>query len=139
MTTPVKPVKEQRPTILVIEDEPSLADIYSTSFGAAGLDVAVAGDGVEGLELALRTRPELILLDLVLPIKDGFEVLRDLKSNPRTKDIPVIILSNLGQDYEVKHGMDLGAACFLVKTEVEPAKLVQKVKAFLDGRTDCRR
>ncbi len=137
MTTPAKQAETKR-TILIIEDEPALADIYSTSLRAEGFEAPVAGDGVEGLEMALRTLPDLVLLDLVLPIKDGFEVLKDIKSDPRTSGIPVIILSNLGQEYEVKHGLDLGAACFLVKTDVEPAKLVQKVKAFLAGQTDCR-
>lgn len=117
--------------VLVIEDEPSLRDIYTTKLRIEGFQVSEAGDGVEGLDVAIDKSPDVILLDVVLPIKDGFEVLKDLKANPRTKHIPVIILSNLGQEYEVKRGMTLGAENFLTKANLTPAKIVEEVRTLI--------
>jgi len=117
--------------ILVIEDEPALRDIFSTKLRMEGFEVIEAGDGIEGFDAAIQEAPDLVLLDVVLPVKDGFEVLKDLKDNPRTRSIPVTILSNLGQDYEIKQGMALGARGFLTKANLTPAKLVEEVKGAL--------
>ncbi len=125
--------KNVKGRLLIIEDEPALADIYATMMKTAGYEVALALDGVDGLEKALRGQPDLIMLDLIMPLKDGFEVLRDLKLNDTTKGIPVIIMSNLGQDFEVKRGLELGAAQFLVKTDIDPATLVDKIGEVLAG------
>ena len=123
------------PKILLIEDEPALRDIYSTKLRMEGFEVHEAGDGIEGLDAAIADAPELILLDVILPIKDGFEVLKDLKANPATAPIPVIILSNLGQEYEVKRGMALGAKGFFTKANLSPGGLVDEVrKALADGK-----
>ena len=127
--------KDAKVTLLVIEDEPALADIYSTKLKMAGYEVIHAYDGVEGLEKALHDRPALILLDLILPLKNGFEVLQDLKQDPTTRDIPVIIMSNLGQDFEIKRGLSLGAVRFLIKTSIDPSEMVVQVRAALsDGQ-----
>jgi len=122
----------KNPMILVIEDEPGLADIYTTKLKMSGFDVMNSFDGVDGLETALRERPALIMLDLILPLKDGFEVLRDLKQNPATRDIPVIIMSNLGQDFEVKRGLALGADQYLIKTSIDPTGLAETARQVLD-------
>lgn len=116
----------RKPTVLIVEDEPALADIYSTKFEMEGFHTLQGADGIEGLALALQHLP-----DLALPLKDGFEVLQDLKANPKTRGIPVIILSNLGQDYEVKRGLALGAARFLVKAAVDPNRIVAEVTDLL--------
>jgi len=120
--------------VLLVEDEPALNEIYTIKLQNAGLEVISTFNGVEGLDAALANMPAIILLDLIMPLKDGYEVLRDLKSNPKTKDIPVIIFSNLGQDYEVKRGMALGALQFMVKAETDPADLVKRVKDVLAGQ-----
>lgn len=117
--------------ILVIEDEPALRDIYSTKLRIEGFDVIEAEDGIEGFDVAIRRSPAIILLDVVLPIKDGFEVLKDLKANPKTANIPVMILSNLGQEYEVKRGIALGAECFLTKANLTPTHIVEQVRKVL--------
>lgn len=117
--------------VLLIEDEPSLRDIYATKLRLDGFDVIEAGDGVEGFSAAIESSPHVVLLDIVLPIKDGYEVLKDLKGNPRTKDIPVIILSNLGQEFEVKQGIALGAKRFLTKANLTPSKMVDEVRSVL--------
>jgi len=117
--------------VLIIEDEPALRDIYSTKLRIDGFEVVEAADGIEGFDVAIHHIPDIILLDVVLPIKDGFEVLKDLKANPKTRDIPVVILSNLGQGYEVKRGMALGAAAFLTKANLTPVQIVEEVRKVL--------
>ncbi|HTM68006.1 MAG TPA: response regulator [Candidatus Binatia bacterium] len=117
--------------VLIIEDEPALRDIYSTKLRIDGFDVLEAGDGIEGLDAAIQYAPAMVLLDVVLPIKDGFAVLKDLKDNPKTREIPVIILSNLGQGYEVKRGMQLGAEAFLTKANLTPVQIVEEVRKLL--------
>ncbi len=118
--------------VLIIEDEPALRDIYATKLEGDGFEVIQASDGSQGLNAAIQYLPDIILLDVIMPVKDGFETLQDLKLNPTTKDIPVVILSNLGQSYEVKRGMDLGAEDFLTKANLIPAKIAEKVKAILE-------
>ncbi len=118
--------------VLIIEDEPALRDIYATKLRMEGFDVLEAADGVEGLDKAAHDGPEIILLDVILPIKNGFEVLKDLKANPKTSAVPVVILSNLGQDYEVKQGIALGAECFLTKANLTPARMVSEVRKVIE-------
>ena len=125
------PTKSTNETILVIEDEPSLRDIYATKLGIEHFKVLQAADGIEGFDMAIQGQPSLILLDVVLPIKDGFDVLKDLKANPRTSAIPVIIMSNLSQPYEVKRGLALGAECFLTKANLTPDRIIEEVRRVL--------
>lgn len=117
--------------ILLIEDEETLVDIYSTKLNLEGFEVIVARDGILGVNLALKHLPDLILLDIILPQRDGFDVLTKLKQNPQTKKIPVIIISNLGQEYEIKKGLSLGAVKFLTKTNYTPAQVVEEIKKVL--------
>lgn len=123
--------KHAAQTILLIEDEPALRDIFSTKLRMEGFDVIEAGDGVEGFAAAIERPPSLILLDVVLPIKDGFAVLKDLKDHPKTKEIPVVFLTNLGQDFEVRKGMSLGAKNFLTKANLTPASLVDEIRKII--------
>ncbi|MEA3249756.1 MAG: response regulator [Patescibacteria group bacterium] len=125
--------KSNKGTVLIVEDEPALSDIYATKLVAEGYDVIAALDGVEGFNKAVNHLPSIILLDIVLPIKNGFDVLRDLKLNPKTADIPVIILSNLGQSYEIKRGFNLGAIAFLTKANLLPSQVVNEVNKALSG------
>lgn len=125
------PAGKKKAKILIIEDEPALRDIYATKLEAEDYTVIQAGDGAEGLNSAIQNLPDIILLDIILPVKDGFEVLKDLRLNPKTKDIPVVILSNLGQTYEVKRGLDLGAEAFLTKANLVPAKIAEKINSVL--------
>lgn len=118
-------------SVLLVEDEPALCDIYSTKLLMSGYEVAIAHNGVEGLEQARGGHPQIVLLDIIMPVKDGFEVLQELKADPATKGIPVILLSNLGQDPEIKKGMDLGAARFLIKANLTPQHVVEEVERVL--------
>ena len=129
---PVSQEKNAMPhRILLVEDEPALRDIYATKLRMEGFEVIEAADGVDGFDKAVQEHPGLILLDILMPLKSGFEVLRDLKANQSTAAIPVIIMSNLGQDYEIKQGASLGAECFLTKANMTPAKMVEEVRRVI--------
>lgn len=114
--------------ILVIEDDPTLNKIYETKLKLAGYEVKIATNGDTGLSDARSFAPDLIILDLLLPKKDGFEVLTELKKNGATKHIKVLITSNLGEDDNVKKSMSLGAAGYVIKTNSSIGELVAKVK-----------
>ncbi len=118
--------------ILLVEDDFFLSDIYQTKLAVEEYDVVVAQDGLEGLEKAQKENPDLILLDIMLPKMDGLEVLKKLKSEAITKNIPVILLSNLGQEFVVKGGMNLGAVDYLLKSDLTPREVIDKIKKYLD-------
>jgi len=121
--------------ILIVEDEEYLADMYKMKFEHEGYDVQVAVDGETGIELANSLQPDLILLDIVLPKMNGFQVMRTLREHPKTKRLKVYFLSNLGQDEEIEQGMKEGADGFLIKTDVTPAQLVECVEKIFAGET----
>jgi len=117
--------------ILLIEDDPRLIDIYLTKFEHEGYNYKHAGDGEAGILEAKAFRPDIILSDIILPKKDGFAVLKSLKEDSETKDIPVILLTNLGQEDDVKKGMELGAVNYLIKTNCTPAQVVDEIQKVL--------
>ncbi len=117
--------------VLIVEDEEMLVNMYISKFEKEGFDPIKALNGKNGLELADKENPEIILLDVIMPEMDGFMVLKELKSNSKTKNIPVIMLTNLGQDEDVKKGNELGAKDYLVKANLTPAQVVDKVKEIL--------
>jgi DNA-binding response OmpR family regulator len=117
--------------ILVVEDEKALNDMYRMWLEAHDFEVVTADNGVTGIEKAIHEMPSLIVLDVLLPKKDGFEVLSELRGNPKTKKIPVIILSSLDQDFEQRQGLHLGAEKYLVKTNISPDILFETVSNLL--------
>lgn len=120
----------QKIVIIVIEDDEILAKVLATELQDAGFEVAQAFDGEAGLALVQSKQPDLVLLDLILPKKSGFEVLEELKKSPATKDIPVIILTLLGEDQDIKKGLALGANDYLVKSQHAVGEIVEKIKHF---------
>ena len=121
--------------ILFIEDDRFIADMYTMGLETSGWTVDVAHDGAEGLRMALEAPPALVLLDLLLPRMDGFEVLRQMRANERTRNIPVLILSNAsglgGREQEARQ---LGIEDWMVKASTTPAALVNKIGRILaDG------
>lgn len=121
----------EKPTILLVEDDPMISTMYRTKFTMEGETIELAADGKTGLEMALALHPKVILLDIILPKMDGFTVLKELKKNPETKKIPVILLTNLGQNEDVKKGKELGADDYFVKSNHTPGEIVERVKALL--------
>jgi len=112
----------------MIEDDIFFRKLYRDKLVREGFEFIEATNGIEGLNKVMSENPDLVLLDLMLPRKNGFDVLKDIKANPNTKDIPVIILSNLGQESDVKEALDLGAQDYLIKTEVRLSEVIDKVK-----------
>ena len=117
--------------VLVVEDDIFLSQLLSTRLEKAGIYVLKASDGEEALEIIKKERPNLVLLDIILPKKSGFEVAEEVASNPMLRSIPIIITSNLGQDSDVERGKSLGVVEYLVKAKVNVDDLVAKVQSYL--------
>lgn len=117
--------------ILVVEDDKYLSGAYRVKLLKMGFEVRTAGDGEEALEVLETFTPDLILLDLVMPRKDGFSTLEDIKKNDAWKAIPVLIATNLGQKEDIERGMKLGAVDYLVKTDTSVDEFVNKINNVL--------
>ncbi len=117
--------------VLLVEDDRDLIEMYETKFKMEGFEVLKAENGIDALELVKQEKPIIILLDIVMPELDGFQVLRSLKNDPATKAIPVILLTNLSQESDIKKGVELGAADYLVKANFTPNEVVAKVRKVL--------
>jgi len=117
--------------ILVVEDDKFLRELISRDLVKEGYDVVEAVDGEKGIESIKKENPDLVLLDLILPGIDGFEVLSRMKSDPALSQIPVIILSNLGQRDDIERGLELGASDYLIKAHFTPNEIIEKIKTML--------
>jgi DNA-binding response OmpR family regulator len=117
--------------ILVVEDDRYLSGAYKVKLLKMGFDVQTASDGDEALAVLRNYRPDLILLDLIMPVKDGFTTLTEIKNDENLKNIPVIIATNLGQKEDIEKGMKLGAVDYLVKTDTSIDDFVNKIKGVL--------
>ena len=120
--------------ILIIEDDFFIRELYERQFEKEGFVIDGALDGPEGLLKANKVQPDLILLDIMLPKMNGLDLLRTLKSKPETKDIPVILLTNLGQESVIKEGFQLGAEGYLIKSAYTPSQIIEEVKEFMAKR-----
>jgi len=118
-------------TILMIEDESSFRQIYLDMFKAEGYNVLIAEDGEKGWDLAQEKKPDLIILDLVLPGLQGFEVLKRIRSDAGTKDIPILVATVLGTYVDVRKGLDLGATDYMVKGFFGPREVLMKISSIL--------
>ncbi len=116
-------------SVLVVEDDKLLSDLLARKFTAEKFKILYAPTGERALEILKEEKPDLILLDILLPGIDGFEVLRQAKASQMSADIPVIILSNLGQESDIEMGKKLGAVEFLVKVSLTLDEIVEKVRA----------
>lgn len=116
--------------ILIVEDDRFIIDIYSTKLKEEGYEVLIAENGEKALE-QIEKNPDLILLDIVLPGMDGWEILREIKKREKTKSIPVLVLSNLSQKSEVEKAFKLGATKYLVKSNFTPSQVIAQIKECL--------
>ena len=126
-------VATQEIHVLLVEDDTFLANIYQKKFEMEGFKITAVDNGQAGLDTARKLKPDVILLDILLPKMDGFTVLENLKKSDDTKDIPVILLTNLGQKDDVEKGVNLGAVDYLIKAHFKPAETVEKVRKALEG------
>lgn len=118
-------------TILIVEDDKFLRELIAQKLIKEGYKVLEAIDGEEGLKKTQEEKPDLVLLDLILPGIDGFEVLTNIKKDPELGQIVVIILSNLGQREDVERGIKLGAADYMIKAHFTPGEIIEKVNSLL--------
>jgi len=113
--------------ILLIEDEQLMIELLERKLNQEGYEVSVARDGVEGLEKMREEKPDLILLDIIMPKMGGFEVMEEINKDVELKKIPVIVISNSGQPVELDRAQRLGAKDWLIKTEFDPQEVLDKV------------
>ena len=119
--------------IALIEDDEVLSIVMQEELGKAGFDVLIAADGEKGIKLVKSQKPDLVLLDLMLPKKSGFEVLQELKKDPKTKNIPVVILTSLSLDEGIQKALRLGADDYFVKSQHTSLELVEMIRNFFVG------
>ncbi len=124
-----------KPVVLLVEDDPFLYKVLSARLKDEGMDVTVASDGEEAVADAIKLVPTLMLLDLILPKKSGFEVLKELRKNKSCANLPVVVLSNLGQQDDVAQMEKLGIREYLVKADYSLTEMVEKVKEHLSEIT----
>jgi len=127
-------IKTMNYKILFIEDDPFLSDIYMTKFEEVGYDIDISNDGEEGLKKIRENKPDIVLLDIVLPKRSGLEILEEIKNDSTLKHIPVLILSNLGMDQNFDKAKSLGAAGYLVKSQYTPSEVVAEVEKILKAK-----
>ena len=113
--------------ILLIEDEEIMINLLQKKLTQEGYQILVAKNGEEGLKTMRETKPDLILLDIIMPKKGGFEVMEAMQKDNELKEIPIIIISNSGQPVELDRAKDLGAKDWLIKTEFDPREVLDKV------------
>jgi len=113
--------------VLMIEDDIFLRKLYRDQLTRKDFEFIEATNGEEGINKTINEHPDLILLDLMLPMKNGFDVLKEIKGNKETKNIPVIIISNLGQESDIKEGLNLGADDYFVKTEIRLSEIIDRI------------
>lgn len=117
--------------ILIVEDDASLSAMYKGKFKADGFVVFSAENGLDGFELAKKEKLDIIMLDIILPQMDGFAVLAELKKDAKTKNIPVVMITNLGTDEDKNKGEKMGAADYIVKANMTPAQISEKIKNLI--------
>lgn len=125
-------MSEKKQKILMIEEDYFLRKIYKNKLTSIGFEFIEATNGEEGLNKLISEKPDLVLLDLILPKKNGFDVLIEIRKNKELKDTLVIILSVLSQKLDIKRGLDFGAQEYLIKSEMSLSDVVDKVKYWAE-------
>lgn len=126
---------EMKKKILLVEDDLFIRDLYERTLSLSGFETILAIDGEEGIAKARSKKPDLILLDIMMPKKNGIDVLKDLKADSSTKDIPVFLLTNLGQESILKEAFSLGARGYLLKARMLPRDVVAHITTYFETGT----
>lgn len=119
--------------ILVAEDDATYANVYKLKLTKEGFETEVVANGEELLHSVAKRKPDLILLDIIMPVKSGLQTLEELRKHPANYDIKVVIMSNLGQEEDVKQAMSLGAIDYIVKTNLSIAEMIHRIKKHLSA------
>lgn len=117
--------------VLIVEDDSVLAKALNLCLKDQGYEIGMAADGKEAEEMLAKFKPDLVLLDLLLPVKNGFEVLKEMRIKDETKDIPVVILTNFEQETSIEEGMKLGAKDYIVKANVDIKDVPEVVAKYI--------
>ena len=117
-----------------MEDEPMLSNLLQQRLLKEGYEVPLAKDGAEAVKFLRQTKPDLMLLDIILPKMSGFEVMEAMKSDPAVFPVPVVIISNLGQESDIEKGRELGAVGYFIKAQLSIEDLVSKIKEFFASK-----
>ena len=119
--------------ILIADDDPFISEIYTLRFQEIGFEVDAAADGKTTLIKARKEKPDIILLDIVIPSTGGFEILQQLRKDANAEQLKIILLTDLGQKEDVEQGLKLGANDYIIKAHFTPSEVVDKVKSILKG------
>ena len=122
---------ENRKKVLIIEDDDHISKIYGIKLSKENVDTIIARDGQEGINMIASEKPDLVLLDLMIPIKDGFTVLEEVKKTPFGKNLPILVLSNLGQESDIEKATSLGATDYFIKVNLSIQEVIDKVNKYL--------
>lgn len=125
------PETKKRGKIVIAEDDKYISIAYKDGLGRAGFEVITALDGQSAIDQIKSQAPDLVLLDLIMPVKNGFEVLTEISADKILKKIPVIILSNLGQNTDISKGKELGAVDYLIKSDFSMKDVIEKIESHL--------
>lgn len=117
--------------VLLVEDDKMISSMYETKLKQEGYSVSTADNGATAIELAVQEKPDIVLLDVILPQLDGFSVLQELRGNASLKNTPIIMLTNLGTTEDKEKGEKLGATDYLVKANLTPGQVGEKIKEYL--------
>jgi len=123
------------PKILIVEDDPLLSRMYQIIFSSNAYEVTAAADGQDGLNQIRSQKPDLILLDIMMPKLNGMEVLKQIKNDPEVRNIPVVVLTNLAGNTDVQSALELGAVRYIIKSENKPRQVEEIVRGILAGYT----
>ena len=123
------------PRVLIVEDDPLVSRMYQTVFEFEGFEVDMARNGEEGIAKLKKRKPLMILLDIMMPKMSGIDVLRELKSNPKTKNIPVVVLTNLSGTKDAEKALEMGAVKFIIKSQNRPKQIVKQIREILSAYT----
>jgi len=123
---------DNKKKILIVEDDEAVSLMYQRKFAQDGYMVLTAEDGARGLEMAIKEKPDLIVLDILMPELDGFSALRQLRANESTKNIPVVILTVLSDEESKLKGEKFGATEYIVKSYYTPTEIYEKIKELLE-------
>jgi two-component system alkaline phosphatase synthesis response regulator PhoP len=122
---------DKKVKVLLVEDDPAISDMYKLRFEEEGFTVLITDKGSEAIDLSKSEKPDIILLDVILPEIDGFAVLQAIKAETSTKNIPIMMLTNLSQETDQDKGREFGAAGYLVKSQHTPADVLTEIKKVL--------
>ena len=124
-------MSKNKTSVLIIEDDSYISDMYKIKLESENFEVATAKDGIIGIKMLEKQKPDIILLDVVMPKMDGFDVLKIIKKNIELKEVPVVLLTNLGQKENVEKGFDLGADSYIIKAHFTPSEVIEKIREVL--------